>query len=521
MKAPLLATPNLIPQTPHVDVPPLKSLLGTDIGDIVWSGRHLWIATERGLARLDPRISLGNNASDWVTFTIANGLGRGAISALAAIGDTIWAATVFDSTIADETFQAGSGLSFSLDSGETWKHLPAETIFDATRASFSRVAGTVINNVCFGLAIDDETIWATFFAESLVRSHDAGRTWERILPDGTDEIIYYERENKADDASLQHLVHRTFSTIAYQDTVWIGTAAGLASSFDGGETWRRSRPGFAQNGQLLDGTLSANWIVALGRQLLNNGQSIIWVGARVGTQSSEQARIKFSRNNGFSWDSSGPTSAWGFAFNFDTAWATTNDDLLRSRDGGLTWEIVDVIDLQSGGKSLRGPFIGVDITPDLSGGRVLWVGGENGLARAIIVDNYGEAVDRLEWQILSYPLKTRSIDKGGIIGDGGIVDPDSVSTYSAPNPFYPRTGQKTRIVFSLHNPAIISIDIYDFSSRLVRSLVDSKEFAGQENYQELWDGLDNRGHLVANGIYFFRVMTINGHKAFGKIVVLH
>ena len=89
---------------------------------------------------------------------------------------------------------------------------------------------------------------------------------------------------------------------------------------------------------------------------------------------------------------------------------------------------------------MRGPFIGVDITPDLSGGRVLWVGGENGLARAIIVDNYGEAVDRLEWQILSYPLKTRSIDKGGIIGDGGIVDPDSVSTYSAPNPFYPRTG---------------------------------------------------------------------------------
>ena len=273
---------------------------------------------------------------------------------------------------------------------------------------------------------------------------------------------------------------------------------------------------------MLDGTLSANWIVALRRQLLNNGQSIIWVGARDDASPlTEQARINFSRNNGLSWDSSGTAFAWGFAFSFDTVWATTNKHLLRSRDGGLTWEKIDVTDIQSGGNSLRGPFVGADITPDVSGGRVLWVGGENGLARAIIVDNYGESVDRLDWQILSYPLKTRSIDKGGIIGDEGIVDPDSVSTYAAPNPFNPKTGQKTRIVFSLHNPAIISIDIYDFSSRLVRSLVDNKEFAGQENYQELWDGLDNRGHLVANGIYFFRVMTMKGHQTFGKIVVLH
>ena len=83
---PLLAAPSLLPQTPHQEtVPPVPGLLGTEIGDIVWSGRHLWIATERGLARLDPTISNGGKDSDWVTYTEAHGLGPGEVSALASV----------------------------------------------------------------------------------------------------------------------------------------------------------------------------------------------------------------------------------------------------------------------------------------------------------------------------------------------------------------------------------------------------------------------------------------------------
>ncbi|HIG18664.1 MAG TPA: hypothetical protein EYQ31_16015, partial [Candidatus Handelsmanbacteria bacterium] len=88
-----------LPTQFHQDQPttPLTGLVGTNIHDVVWSGHFLWVATERGLARWDPQIGNGLDAQDWVTFTEADGLGRGSVSALAASGDTVWAATLFDS----------------------------------------------------------------------------------------------------------------------------------------------------------------------------------------------------------------------------------------------------------------------------------------------------------------------------------------------------------------------------------------------------------------------------------------
>ena len=103
---------------------PLAGLVGTSIRDIVWSGHHLWVATERGLAKLDPRQRTGLAAEDWVTYDEANGIGRGAVSALAAVDSTIWVATLVDSTE-----QAGNGLSFSRNAGDSWQHIPNNVIF--------------------------------------------------------------------------------------------------------------------------------------------------------------------------------------------------------------------------------------------------------------------------------------------------------------------------------------------------------------------------------------------------------
>ena len=335
----LQAAPSLLPQTPHQEaVPPVPGLLGTEIGDIVWSGRYLWIATERGLARLDPTDSNGLKDSDWVTFTEAHGLGRGAVSALAASGDTVWAATLFDTTLGSSG-QAGNGLSFSMNSGETWRHIPNETIFDPSRPSFADPEPTQVDNACFGLALDGSTVWAAFFAGSSVRSRDAGRTWERVLPDGADEIVYFVGDNDAqkfriladslassddpdeervrearaaaDSLDLQSFVHRTFSALAYDDTVWVGTAAGVARSFDGGTTWKQSRAAFDASGERLAGSLSANWVVALARQRLPGGGSAVWAGANLGPANLETAAINFSADNGESWQFSGPTFAWG------------------------------------------------------------------------------------------------------------------------------------------------------------------------------------------------------------------
>ena len=545
---PLQAAPGLLPQTPHQEaVPPVPGLLGTEIGDIVWSGRYLWIATERGLARLDPTDSNGLRDSDWGTFTEAHGLGRGAVSALAASGDTVWAATLFDTTLGSG--QAGNGLSFSLNAGETWGHVPNETIFDPSRPSFARGPSTPVDNACFGLALDGDTIWAAFFAGSSVRSRDAGRTWERVLPDGAREIVYGIGDNDAekfriladslansgdadeervrearaaaDSLDLQSFVHRTFSALAYNDTVWIGTSAGVARSFDGGTTWRHSRAAFDEFGGRLEGSLSANWVVALARQRLPGGGSAVWAGARLGPTNLETAAINFSADNGESWQFGGPTFAWGFAFAADAVWAASDDGLLRSGDAGLTWETVIVEDLQSR-DLLRGTFVGVEIAPNPEGGKTLWVGAENGLAQAVIATPDGESVAAadLTWRILAFPLKTRALDSGDIIGEGDAVDPESTLTYAAPTPFAPSRDEHTRIVFGLQDPANISISIYDFASRPVRELAAKQPRSGQGYHYVNWDGRDDDGDLVANGVYFYRLSTDAGDQAFGKVVVL-
>ena len=76
----------------HQAAGPIRGLFGSEIGDVVWSGRYLWVATERGLARWDPGVGNGLSPEDWITYTEANGLGHGSVSALAASGDTVWAA---------------------------------------------------------------------------------------------------------------------------------------------------------------------------------------------------------------------------------------------------------------------------------------------------------------------------------------------------------------------------------------------------------------------------------------------
>ena len=380
-----------------------------------------------------------------------------------------------------------------------------------------------------------------------MRSRDAGRTWERVLPDGAGEIVYGKGDNDAelfriladslansgdadekrvqqvraaaDSLDLQHLVHRTFSALAYDDTVWIGTAAGVARSFDGGITWRHSRAAVDEFGERLPGSLSANWVVALARQPRPGGASDVWAGARLGLTNLETAAINFTSDHGESWQSGGPTFAWGFAFSGDAVWAASNDGLLRSGDAGLTWETVVVEDLQSR-DHLRGTFVGVEISPNPEGGQTLWVGAENGLAQAAISTLDGESVAVFEWRILAFPLKTRALDSKDFIGEGGVADPDSTVTYAAPNPFAPSRDQQTRIVFGLQEPAEISISLYDFASRLVRELTVKQPRSGQGYHYVNWDGRDGGGDLVANGVYFYRLSTDEGDLAFGKVVVL-
>lgn len=509
-------------------------MLGNSITDVVWSGSYLWVATERGLARLDPARGDGLEAGHWVTFTEEHGLGRGPVSALAAHGDTVWAATLFDTLLAGGVRQqTGSGLSWSTDAGARWQRISNEAIFDTLRAGFEKGPRTPIQNACFGLAVEGDTVWATFFAGSAVRSTDFGRTWERVLPGGADSIVYNnidfrvrvdslkdagapedavtQAQAEADSVEAVSRLHRTFSVAAYGDTVWIGTALGVASSFDFGRTWTVHRPRLDASGEPLPDNLSGNWGLAVEREIRPDGSSVVWVGADV-TQGPGQLRaINRTEDDGATWAFSGPTFAWDFAFAADSVWAGTDEGLLLSPDHGESWVEVPVEDCLNQ-ELLLAPFVGVErfALPD---GRVaLWAGADNGVGRSL---DGGQT-----WTILSFPVRTPSVDSGEVIGEGGLVDAGGARTYAAPNPFAPSRGQRCTVVYSLAEQDRVSVDIFDFSSRKVRTLVDGEPRPGGRHHRESWDGRDDDGDPVANGVYFFRVETGAGSRAFGNVVVL-
>ena len=532
----------LLPQTFHQDESgPLVGLDGTSMSDVAWSGRYLWVATNKGLARWNPADGTGLSAQNWRTFTEANGLGRGAVSALDAVGDTVWAATIFDSLVAGVSPppQVGSGLSWSTDGGTSWQHVANEAIFDTTRPGFEAGPTTPVQNGCFGVSIVGDTVWAAFFSGSTVRTTDFGRTWERSVPGGGERIVFLPSDTQdevglllfeadsltnagapqaqidaartaADSLSHLYLLHRSFSINAFGDTVWVGTSSGLASSTDFGATWRNHRARLNEFDEPLPGNPSGNWGVAVDRQLTPDGRSVIWAGTSTTIGPGQTGAMSVSEDGGETWRITGPTFAWDFAFGpADTVWAGTNDGLLLSTDAE-TWGQVLVEDPFTR-EQLRPPFIGISHVPLAEGGTSIWVGADNGL---------GLSIDGgLSWTILSFPVKTPSLDGDEVIGEGGVVDADRVHTYAAPNPFSPNGGDRCRIVYSLSEATEVSIEIYDFASRRVRRLLDSAPRDGDRNHGENWDGLDDDSQPVANGIYFYRV-TVDGADAHGKIVVL-
>ena len=63
----------------------------------------------------------------------------------------------------------------------------------------------------------------------------------------------------------------------------------------------------------------------------------------------------------------------------------------------------------------------------------------------------------------------------------------------------------------------ITLRVYDVAGRLVRTLVDEVESAGEKSVT--WDGRNSHGSRVATGVYFYR-MTAPGFEMTKKMVML-
>ena len=56
---------------------------------------------------------------------------------------------------------------------------------------------------------------------------------------------------------------------------------------------------------------------------------------------------------------------------------------------------------------------------------------------------------------------------------------------------------------------------------IVRNLVSEKPRSAGGDYYEIWDGRNDRGVIVANGVYFYKLEVEGEKTAWGKIVVLN
>ena len=115
-----------------------------------------------------------------------------------------------------------------------------------------------------------------------------------------------------------------------------------------------------------------------------------------------------------------------------------------------------------------------------------------------------------------------AIDDFQVFGDASATDATLSTPTSArlalqpnaPNPF----ASSTAILFSLPEPAVVELTVFDVTGRLVRALASGNRWeAGR--HQVRWDGTDALGRQVASGVYFYRVEAL-GQGASRRMLLL-
>ena len=449
--------------------PPDKGLASNSVTDIRFLNGTVWVATGNGLSRT------ADNGLTWESFGEKHGLGKGGVSALAVTDSIIWVATAFDTVTKDAgKLPAGGGLSYSTDGGETWVHVP-------------QPGATPVQNVTYDIALLGHTVWITSWGGGLRKSEDRGQTWEVVTPD----TFLFD--------PLGNLNHRAFSVIAVDSTLWVGTAKGVNRSDDGGKTWVN----FNHQNQLHP--ISGNFVVALAHQRWN-GHDRIWA-ATVETTSetgdtTEFRGVSWTDDNGETWQTAlRGQFAHNFAFDDSVVYVCTDSGLYRSVDLGKTWyRYGEIQDASSGERFWSTEFYGAGVDAQ----HRLWAGGGDGLV--MTADNGNT------WHIF------RSFVPTGRNGE--------VRTYAYPNPFSPARHNvlggegHVRFQYNTTRPTRVTLRIYDFAMQRVATVVEGKERPVPGDYSEVWDGRNEAGQVVANGVYFYRLDLEGEGSYWGKLIIL-
>ena len=477
------------------------------INDILVRNDSLWFGTEKGLD-----LTL-NNGIIWSHYSNVAPFDNKGISAIASNGQIIWAATAFSVTQDDQNLPAGGGMYYSTDHGQTWQPIaqPMDTgVVNFTAYGSNQIKTlaitTTINNLTYDLAVTSSAVWSANFAGMLRKSTNLGASWNVVVlpPDGspsqikkTDTLSFDLAPTSGKAGLIGNLNHRVFSVFASSDSViWVGTAGGINRSTDGGDSWRR----FSHQDQLQG--ISGNFVVAINEQRWA-ARTIVWAATINAESSDEQRGVSYTEDGGLTWKTTLLGQfAHNIAFRDSLVYVATDGGLYRTSDFGSSWtrsgSIMDANTLQR--------FAAPEVYTVGAHGDTVWIGGPEGVAYTL--DN-GSTPFGTQWKIF------RTYEQVGSTG----------KTYSYPAPFSP-DDEVVRIHYSSGGSSSsapgssVTIRIFDFAMQPVRTLIRNAPRSGSMEFDEIWNGTNDAGGRVANGVYFYRVEVQGSGPVWGKIFVL-
>ncbi|CUU01434.1 BNR/Asp-box repeat-containing protein [Candidatus Kryptobacter tengchongensis] len=468
---------------------------GNIVTNICICGDTVWIGTSKGLSRTT------DGGKTWKNYFKTPEFGESKISAIACRDGIIWVALARTVKIDNNYFPEGLGLMYSTDGGETWTKVnqPIDDKNDTVEIyGINQIktlpVTTTINNIVYDIALTKNAVFIASFAGGLRKSTDMGKTWHRVVlpPDNLNQINPQDTLN-FELNPVKNYNHRVFSVISVEDSIiWVGTADGINKSTDGGISWIKF------NHQNQSSPISGNFVVALGNQKINIGNSeknIIWGATINANDPNEYKALSFSEDGGNTWT----TTLTGefvhnIAFKDSIVYAVSDNGLWKTKNLGKTWEKAGkIVDPSSRHIIQTSIFYSIGVQRD-----TIWAGSSDGLVKFIDSEIFGE-----NWKIYRTYEKVAGLGK----------------TYAYPNPFSPWL-EVTRIHYSVENiQSKVTIEVFDFSMRKIRTVILNAPRDGIKEYDEIWDGKDDNGNIVPNGVYFYKV-KIDDKEIYGKILVI-
>lgn len=479
------------------------------ISDILTLGDTVWLGTSRG-------ISLSTNrGAAWINFYQTSAFGTEAISAIGFDhhSKTFWAATAHSIEKDGQSLPEGSGLRFTTDGGQTWKIVSqpldaqTDTIEVYGNNNIRALPVTVaVQNIIYDIAFTPNTIWIATFAGGLRKARidsliaNQNYKWQRVVlpPDylnsinPTDSLNFCLQPVAGKFCSEGNLNHRVFSVISTNDsTLYVGTAGGINKSTDNGLSWQK----FTRTNQ--DSPISGNFVVALA---FNKYDNTIWAATWKAEGATEYYAVSASTNDGNSWQTFlNGEKAHNFGFKFDNVIAPTDNGAFRTKNKGLTWVLPNtIIDEQT--KLILSTNVFYSAA---SQGNDVWLGSSDGLAK--ITETLGTMWEG-KWKVYfaSSPLASKN------------------ESYVFPNPFSPKNHEGLKFKYTTEgNTKNVTIRIYDFGMNYVRTLIQNAPRNISTDIEIVtWDGRNDAGSIVPNGVYFYRIDIDNEDPLYGKIIVM-